>query len=46
MPTDPAGVSQVLRVCVSRDGRFYAYTYAGTVKSDLYVLDGLQKKLW
>jgi Tol biopolymer transport system component len=46
VPTDAAGVTQVMQISISRDGRFYAYSYIGTVKSDLYVLDGLQKKLW
>jgi dipeptidyl aminopeptidase/acylaminoacyl peptidase len=43
VPTDNG---QVQGAFVSRDGRFYAYGYMGTTKSDLYVLDGLQKRLW
>ena len=45
-PVDLAGVSGLERVLVSRDGRYYAYSYWTTTKSDLYVIDGLQAKLW
>ena len=45
-PVDLAGVSGLQRVLVSRDGRYYAYSYWTKTKSDLYVIDGLQAKLW
>ena len=45
-PTDRAGVSMILNPQVSLDGRHYAYSYWTVSKSDLYVIDGLQAKLW
>ena len=45
-PVDLAGVSGLERVLVSRDGRYYAYSYWTKTKSDLYVIDGLQARLW
>ena len=45
-PVDLAGVSGLERALVSRDGRYYAYSYWTKTKSDLYVIDGLQEKLW
>ena len=45
-PVDLAGVRGLQRVLVSRDGRYYAYSYYTKTKSDLYVIDGLQGKLW
>jgi len=45
-PVDLAGVMGLQRVLVSRDGRYYAYSYWTKTKSDLYVIDGLQARLW
>jgi len=40
-PPDLAGVEDVTNLCITRDGRSYAYT-CPTVLSDLYVVDGLR----
>ena len=44
MPADPAGVIAVSNspVAISRDGRSYAYSYARTVVSDLFLLGGVK----
>ena len=45
-PVDLAGVGGLERALVSSDGRYYAYSYWTKTKSDLYVIDGLQARLW
>jgi len=45
-PVDRAGVSDIGTIQVSSDGKHYAYSYETTTKSDLYVIDGLQERLW
>jgi len=45
-PVDLAGVDRIGMILVSSDGRHYAYSYGTTTKSDLYVIDGLQARLW
>ncbi len=45
MPADPAGVTSIRSIVVSRDGGSYAYSYERITSSDLYVVDGLQAKL-
>jgi len=45
-PVDPAGVDGLQRALVSSDGRHYAYSYWTKTKSDLYVIDRLQARLW
>jgi Tol biopolymer transport system component len=44
MPPDPTGVIVVNNspIAISRDGRSYAYSYVGTVVSDLYLLEGVR----
>lgn len=46
VPVDRAGLLRVGVPFVSRDGQHFAYSYSAVVKSDLYLLDGLQGKLW
>jgi eukaryotic-like serine/threonine-protein kinase len=41
MPGDAAGVSGIVRICLTPDGASYVYTYT-RVLSDLYVVDGLK----
>ena len=45
-PVDLAGVDGIGMILVSSDGKHYAYSYGTTTKSDLYVIDGLQARLW
>jgi WD40 repeat protein len=40
-PFDPAGVSGILNMVITPDGKSYAYDY-GQVLSDLYLVDGLK----
>ena len=40
-PFDPAGVSVILHVAITADGKSYAYEY-GQVLSDLYLVEGLK----
>jgi hypothetical protein len=40
-PADPTGVSGILRVVMTADGRYYAYTYTRTV-SALFLADGIK----
>jgi Tol biopolymer transport system component len=40
-PADPTGVSGILRVVMTPDGRYYAYTYTRTV-SALYLATGIR----
>ena len=42
MPADPAGVDSVGGFCLSRDGLSYAYTYIRVLRSDLFVVEGVQ----
>ncbi|HEY3123464.1 MAG TPA: hypothetical protein VGK70_05315, partial [Thermoanaerobaculia bacterium] len=41
MPSDPAGVSGILRIALTPDGRSYVYDYF-RVLSDLYLAEGLK----
>ncbi len=41
MPSDPAGVLEILDVCASADWESYAYTYARTL-SDLFLVEGVR----
>jgi serine/threonine protein kinase len=40
-PEDPAGISSVWQIRVSRNGKFYAVTYLRTL-SDLYLVEGVK----
>jgi hypothetical protein len=40
-PFDPAGVSGILNMVITPDGKSYAYDY-GQVLSDLYLVEGLK----
>ena len=40
-PADSAGVDEIYRVCITPDGRAYAYSYR-RVLSELYVVEGLK----
>ncbi len=42
MPGEPAGVSRLNNVCVSPDGRAYAYSFLRVLSSDLYFMEGWQ----
>ena len=41
MPSDPAGVLEILGVLCTPDTRFYAYTYARAL-TELYLVEGLE----
>jgi hypothetical protein len=41
VPADPTGIVDLMGVRVTRDARYYAYSY-GRVLSDLYVVEGLK----
>jgi hypothetical protein len=41
MPRDPAGVHGIERLCLTTDGRSYAYSYPHFL-SDLYLVEGLR----
>ena len=41
MPPDGVGVIGIPNLVLTRDGRFYAYTCARIVSSELLVADGL-----
>ncbi len=41
MPPDPAGVTGLIRIRITPDGKYYAYS-VGRVLSELYVADGLK----
>ena len=41
-PADSLGATRIFDVCVSRDGRSYAYDYYGTDSNNLYVVSGLK----
>jgi Tol biopolymer transport system component len=41
MPRDPAGVLGIERICMTTDGRSYAYSYPHFL-SDLYLVEGLR----
>jgi eukaryotic-like serine/threonine-protein kinase len=41
MPPDPAGVTGLIRIRITPDGKYYAYSFA-RILSDLYVADGLK----
>jgi hypothetical protein len=40
-PLDPAGLSLILKIAITPDGKSYAYDY-GQVLSDLYLVEGLK----
>ena len=40
-PFDPAGLSVILNIAITPDGKSYAYDY-GQVLSDLYLVEGLK----
>ncbi len=41
MPADPDGVSEILGVVLTPDGRYYAYSYL-RILTDLYLVEGLK----
>ncbi len=41
VPADPTGIVDLFGIRVTRDGRYYAYSY-GRVLSDLYLVEGLK----
>jgi len=42
MPADAVGVSRLNNVCVSPDGKTYAYSFLRMLSSDLYFMEGWQ----